>query len=155
MQNVSTKTAKTTKTTKAVKPAKTAKAQAAPKPFVHVHADSGVTASNYAGLSSYLNKNRKPRVAIGGQHSYQRNAGQLTPRTIGTLQAIRDAYGTKQFHARGFDNAVLAMLHSAGLIRRVENTGNDSEQNGALYAIDGAKPLQFALTAAGRKFGKA
>ena len=148
-----------TKTTKAIKAVKSAANKAkptkAPKPFVHAHSEAGVTGKHYAGLSGYLNANRKPRVAIGGDHKYNRTTAQLTPRTIATLTAIRNAYSLKQFNARGFDNAVLAMLHSAGLIRRVADSGTDATINGATYAGDGATPLQFAVTSAGNKFGKA
>jgi len=128
---------------------------AAPAPFVHAHAENGVTGKHYAGLSSYLNANRKARVAIGGAHKYERTPAQLTARTLGTLTAIRAAYNGKQFIARGFDNAVLAMLASSGLIKRVANSGHDITDGATTFAADGEKPLQFNVTPAGLKFGKA
>ena len=127
----------------------------APKPFVHAHAESGVTGKHYTGLSGYLNANRKPRVAVGGDHKYNRNIAQLTERTIGTLKAMRDAYGSKPFAQRGFDNAVCAMLNSAGLISIKPNTGMQATDGAVTYATDGTTQLQFVVTKAGLSFGQA
>ena len=147
--------AKTIKPSKAVKPSVKATAPKAPAPFVHAHHEAGVSGSNYTGLSGYLNANRKPRVAIGGDHKYNRTPAQLTARTIGTLKAMRDAYAAKPFNQRGFDNAVTAMLTSAGLIAIKAGTGMQSTDNGITYATDGDTPLAFTLTKAGLSFGQA
>lgn len=149
--------AKAAKAANAPAPAATPATDAAkaPAPFVHTHSDAGVTGKHYAGLSSYLNANRKPRIATDGAHKYNRTTAQLTARTLGTLRAMRDAYDLKQFQARGFDNAVCAMLISAGLLRIVSGTGSTTSDAGVTYSCDGEKPLLLAVTAAGRNYGKA
>lgn len=147
--------------TKAIKPApdavkaRAAKAKPAPAPFVHAHADAGVS-DNGKHLSSYLNANRKPRVAVGGSHKFNREPAQLTARTLDCFSAIRKAYGGKPFPARGLDNAIIAMLNSAGFISPVSGSGDRIEQNGTEFLTDNPeKPLKFKLTAAGTKYGQA
>lgn len=154
MPNVATKTIEATAATSTAI-ATTEQPTQAPAPFVHTHADAGVTGANYAGLSSYLNANRKPRVAVAGPHKYNRTIAQLTPRTIGAFKAMRDAYGNKQFQQRGFDNAICAMLISAGLVRIVNGSGSTDDSGAVTFAIDGEKPLMLSVTAAGNKYGKA
>ena len=145
MQNLkATPKAKAPKTAKAVAPVATdAKAPTARE----THAANGVTAKHYAGLSAYLNANRKPRVTI----YTGRKPASLTPRMLATLRAMRDAYGTKHFAARGFDNAVISHLASAGMLRLIDGTGLITGD----LATDGAKPLALTVTADGQKYGKA
>lgn len=131
------------------------KAAKAPAVFVHNHAESGLNASLYTGLSSYVNANRKPRIASTGPHKHQRNASQITERMQKCLYAMRAAFGTKQFQARGFDNAIIANLTSAGLLRHVTGSGQLTTIAEIGFLCDGEKPLQFAVTSAGSKYGKA
>jgi hypothetical protein len=145
----------THKTTKTTAP-KTAPIKAkAPAPFVHAHSDAGVSGKHYTGLSGYLNSNRKPRIPVAGEHKFNRTTAQLTARSLATLTAMRNAYDLKQFGARGFDNAVCAMLISAGLIRTIDKSGAQHKLDNITYAIDGPKPLMLAVTASGRAYGNA
>ena len=142
---------------KSNKPALTnvTEAPKAKAPFVHIHAESGVSAKHYAGLSAYLNANRKPNVGVGVQ-KYGKTVAQLTTRQLATFKAMRGAYANgKPFPQRGFDNAVCACLINAGLIRHVPNTGDKTTTNGVAYLIDGAKPLALAITKAGQTYGQA
>jgi hypothetical protein len=151
MQNVKTApktTAKTApKTASKTAPAPAPTATAAPAPFVHVHAESGVTAKHYSGLSSYLNANRKAQIRV----LPARPAATLTARMLGTLRAMRDAYGTKHFIARGFDNGAVANLIAAGMLRHIENSG----QIAGNIISDGETPAKLSVTATGQSYGKA
>ncbi len=145
--------AKPATTTKAVKP-KPATIKAAPAPVLtHSHAANGVH-DKTNNLSSFLNANRKPRVAIDGAHKFTRTPAQLTDRTKACLYAIRKAYDAKPFPARGLDNAILAMLTSAKIISPVSNTGQRVTDNGIEFLSDGEKPALFKLTKAGHTFGR-
>jgi hypothetical protein len=131
-----------------VAPIATDKPKAAPAPFVHVHADNGVSASHYAGLSSYLNANR-----VASVRTLPARTKAITPRQIATLRAMRDAYAGKAFIARGFDNGAVANLIAAKFLR--PSDGVATTLNGQPYTIDGEKPLKLTVTATGLAFGKA
>lgn len=148
------------KATEATKAPETANAPAtteaaeAPK-FQHAHAEAGVTGQHYAGLSPYLNANRKPSVPVGNAR-YAYKPAQLTPRMLGLLTAIRNAYGTKQFTQRGFDNAATACLIGAGMLAPVSGTGQRvTNKSGVECLADGEKPLALRVTKAGLAHGKA
>ena len=130
--------------------------KAAPAPRVNAHLAAGLNGSLYRGLSPYTNSNRKPRIAIAGQSKYCRaTPASLSERSLAAFNALRACYAAKPFAPRGFDNGILAMLCGAGLISPVAKTGATSDDNGTTFAIDGATPLQFALTKAGIAYGKA
>ena len=126
--------------------APTAKPKAAPAPFIHTHADNGVSAANYAGLSSYLNLNRVVSV-----RTLPARSKPITERQTGTLQAMRNAYAGKAFLARGFDNGGVANLIAAGFLRASD--GIATTINGHAYTCDGEKPLKLTVTASGLAFG--
>lgn len=151
MQNEITKTAAKTKATR--KPAIKAKpaAKAAKAPAVNLHIEAGINTAAYTGLSSFVNKNRKPQIAT----DVSRNVSQLTTRMQKCFYAMRDVYGTKAFAPRGIDNRILADLRAAGLITHKAKTGQTQNVNGTDYLTDGATPLAFTISAAGTKYGKA
>ena len=142
------------------KPAKPKPADAAPAPAaVNVHRGI-VAADKYNGPSGYLNGNRA--TAIGLATYAGRNVGGFTARTIGTLIAMRDAYGDKPFPARGFDNAVVAML--AGSVNggkpapmlTITGGHDTTDKTGRTVRADApGKPVMLRLTAAALAYGKA
>lgn len=134
------------------KPAK----QTAPKPpksevaaepkRVNVHVEAGVE-NTHDGLSSYINANRKVAVRTDVTAGVE----DMTPRMQKGLYALRKAYGTKSWAARGFDNGVLAHLRAAGLI---ELTGGQVQNiDGHPKMLDAATPVMGKVTAAGAKYG--
>ncbi len=126
-------------------------AKIAKKPAVNMHVEAGINVSAYSGLSSFVNKNRKPLIAS----DVTRTVAQLTTRMQKCFYAMRDVYGTKAFAPRGIDNRILADLRAAGLITHKAKSGSTSSINGTAYLIDGATPLAFTISAAGAKYGKA
>lgn len=153
--------------------AKPAKAKAAPKAkaatpapvadakpvAVNVHRGT-VATSHYTGPSQYLNANRT--TAIGVTTYAGRNVAGFTARTIGTLIAMRDAYAGKAFPARGFDNAVVAMLAGAvaggkaAPMLKISGGHIIADKNGRdVYADAPGKPVMLTLTPAALAYGKA
>lgn len=126
-------------------------AKAAKAPAVNVHIEAGINVAAYTGLSSFVNKNRKPQIAT----DVTRNVSQLTTRMQKCFYAMRDVYGSKAFAPRGIDNRILADLAAAGLISHKAKSGQTQNVNGTSYLTDGATPLAFNITAAGTKYGKA
>lgn len=126
-------------------------AKAAKAPAVNLHVEAGVNVAAYAGLSSFVNRNRKPQIAA----DVTRTAAQLTDRMQKCFYAIRNTYGKKTFAPRGLDNRILADLRAAGLITHTAKTGQTQTVNGTSYLTDGATPLAFTISAAGLKYGKA
>lgn len=126
-------------------------AKAAKAPAVNLHIEAGINTAAYAGLSSFVNKNRKPQIAT----DVTRNASQLTTRMQKCFYAMRDVYAGKAFAPRGIDNRILADLNAAGLISHKAKSGQTQNVNGTEYLTDGATPLAFSITAAGLKYGKA
>lgn len=154
MQTKSNKTAIAKSNRKpAGKPAIKAKpeAKAAKAPAVNLHVEAGINVSAYAGLSSFVNKNRKPQIAT----DVTRNVSQLTTRMQKCFYAMRDVHGGKAFAPRGIDNRILADLNAAGLISHKAKSGQTQNVNGTNYLTDGATALAFTITKAGLAYGKA
>lgn len=150
MQTKSTKI-KAAKSTTSVAIKAKPEAKAAKAPAVNVHIEAGINTAAYAGLSSFVNKNRKPLIAA----DVTRNASQLTDRMQKCFYAIRNVYAGKAFAPRGIDNRILADLRAAGLISHKANSGQTANVNGTDYLTDGATPLSFNITKAGMGYGKA
>lgn len=123
--------------------------QSAPAPKVNAHIEAGVDVTAYTGDSSFVNANRKARVLVKSGKA----AGDLTERCQKSLYALRKAYGSKSFGAKGFDNGVLRDLNAAGLIAL--SGGQEQTSDGKTYMLDGATPLTVKITAAGQKYGVA
>lgn len=81
-------------------------------PIVPDHAN--VKTTFYSGLSSYRNAGRKCEIGLGVQKYGARPFAKLTTRTLGQLAATKAAYGKTAFKARGFDNAICAILINSG-----------------------------------------
>ena len=152
---MTTKTAnKVTKSTAAPKGAAKGKVKAKPKaakaPAVNVHTEAGMSTAKYAGPSSFVNANRKPKIKV---LDTVRPVGKMTDRLNAALYALRETHGGKSFKPRGFDNGCLRDLQASGLIT---HTGGVTETiDGAAYIVDGATAVSFKLTTAGMKYGKA
>lgn len=122
-----------------------AKQAAAPK--VNAHVAAGVAVSDYSGLSSMINNNRKAEVKLVSE----RDPGKLTERMQKSVYALRRVYGTKAFGVKGFDNGIIRDLLAAKMIRL--SGGQETVIDGSPYMIDGATPLTATFTAAGTKYG--
>lgn len=136
---------------KVVKPkpvkAEAPKEPAAPK--VNPHIEAGIDLNLYSGLSKYVNANRK--VAV--RQDVVATVNDMTDRMQKGLYALRRAYGSKQWVAKGFDNGILAHLAAAGLI---ELTGGHVQViDGHPKLTDGTEPVRGKITAAGMKYGVA
>ncbi len=126
-----------------------AKAPREPKaPATHYHVEAGVDVSGYEGLSGLLNKNRKAKVLV----LPKMDGGDLTGRRQKGLYALRSAYGTKAWRAKGFDGGVLRTLLAMGFIEA--RGGKEVEIDGQPHLVDGEQPLAFVFTKAGMAYGK-
>lgn len=113
----------------------------------NTHIEAGVDVGRYTGVSSFVNSNRPVKVLVGVTRT------NLTDRAASGLYALRETYGNKTWNPRGFDNGILRDLVAMKLI---QPTGGQTQTiNGSSYLVDGAKPVQFALTAEGMAYGKA
>jgi hypothetical protein len=136
------------KTASAVKP-RPVKAEAPKEPMVNAHVAAGVDVALYAGLSKFVNQNRRTKIMTG----VERSTGSLTDRMQRGLYALRKAYGGKSWTAKGFDNGILSELAGAGLI---ELSGGITENiDGHSYMIDAATSVAGKITAKGLKYGLA
>lgn len=137
-----------TRTTKVQADAETKPAKA---PVPHFHREHNVDTSGYGGVSDMINANRKTKIMIkpGGS----REAGSMTERMQKSLYALRNAYGQRQFQARGFDNGVLSNLAAAGLITL--DGGQTQNISGKDYLLDAETPVVAKITRAGMTYGKA
>jgi hypothetical protein len=126
-----------------------------------------VSTSNYSGLSGYLNTGAKP-AAINLAGYFGKAPGSLSIRSLGLLSAMRTAYGTKAFPARGFDIGILSML--AGTVTRDEQTNKPvsnplikltggaiaDDKNGVPRLTDmPGNPVLVTVTPFGQTFGQA
>jgi len=126
------------------------KVKKAPAPKVNVHSEAGVDTSLYAGMSSYLNANRKTRINTS---LAQFDPVDLTDRQKKLLYAARSTYGEKPFQARGMDNGILAALVASGVVSA--SGGIRQEEAGKMYLYDAEKPVMLKVTAKGAAYGKA
>jgi hypothetical protein len=104
----------------------------------------------YSGLSSYLNSERKTAIGLGVQKYGKRDLSKLTDRMRGQLTATKLAYNTSEFRARGFDNAICAILINSGLY---SYTGG-IVSNGILSDLPDS-PVMLSHTESALAFGKA
>lgn len=102
-----------------------------------------VSAEHYAGLSSYLNSERKTAIGLSVKKYGKRDASKFTPRMHGCIAAMRAAYGTKSFRARGFDNAQIAIFINSGVL-----TYNGGATDDTGYLRDAESPVMLKLTPA-------
>jgi hypothetical protein len=77
----------------------------------------------------------------------------LPDRKAQALYALRQAYGTKPWTPKGFDNGILRDLLAMKLVEY--KGGSKQTLDGLPYLVDGATPVQFTITAAGMAYGKA
>lgn len=133
-------------TATAVKP-KPVKALAPKEPQANVHVTAGLDVTLYAGLSKFVNQNRKTKVMAG----VERSTGSLTDRMRSGLYALRKAYNGKQWQAKGFDNGILSELAGSGLIEL--HGGITENVDGHAYMMDGPTPVVGKVTAKGMKYG--
>lgn len=134
--------AKTTRKAVAAKP------KAAKAPTINTHIEAGVNVAKYNGPSSFVNANRTTQVLLRDGI----DPGKVTDRARKGLYALREAYATKPFTAKGFDNGVLRDLLAAKLIS--VSGGEKVNVNGKEYMRDGEQPLKVKITAAGMTHGK-
>jgi hypothetical protein len=131
------------------KPVKAAAPTVAPAPKVNAHVEAGVKVSAYAGLSSFINANRRTKIMVRDT----RPTGSLTERMQKTLYALRGAYDAGHFNVKGLDNGVMSNLAAAGL---VSLSGGQTETiDGKAYMVDAEAPVKAMVTKAGREYGKA
>lgn len=145
-------TDKTAPKTRARKTPAKPKAQqaAAPKkaePKVNEHIEAGVNFALYSGPSKGANGLRPVKIMV------KDGVDKLTDRCQKNLYALRKAYGTKAFAAKGLDNGILRDLLAAGLI--AVSGGKKEVRDGKPYILDGAEPVMVKITAAGQKYGTA
>ena len=160
MQKSAQKTATKTdaKTDAPIAPATKAEKPGKAEPAKHFHREAGLTGARYSGASSYLNANRPVKIKLSNYPRTESDiAASPSPRTPGTLYELRDVHGAgKPFPARGIDNAVAAMLITAGLLAVEPKSGGSATIDGVLALIDQpGNPLRVTITPAGAKFGKA
>lgn len=117
----------------------TAKTATENKAAERIHAN--VSADHYAGLSSYLNAERKTAIGLAVKKYGKREASKFTPRMHGCIAAMRAAYGTKAFRARGFDNAQIAIFINSGVL---SYTGGATDESG--YLRDAEQPVMLKLS---------
>jgi hypothetical protein len=111
---------------------------------------SNVKTSFYSGLSSYRNANRKTEIGLGIQKYGARPFASLTIRMLGQLAATKAAYSNTAFKARGFDNAICAILINSGAY---SYTGGNLS-NGILRDLPDS-PVMLQHTDAALAFGNA
>lgn len=105
----------------------------------NAHIAAGASAKYYNGLSSYFNSNRATSIRV---LAAKRNG--ITERMQACVTALRTAYDTKSFPARGLDNGILANLQAAGYVTFSGGiTGPD--KNGTDYRTDAEKPVTCKL----------
>lgn len=105
---------------------------------------SGKIAGHITGLVS---SNPRPKFPI---LETQRN---VDDRKRKALYMLRDGYGTKRFSAAFLDAGIMKVLMSAGLV--APHGGEEIRLDNGSKALTIGDGMEFSVTAAGQKYGKA